>query len=214
MTTISPPDYIYSFTISKEELSNILDTYYKDVISFTSIEKYAKIKNHIIKSYDECINKTYKYVSGEWFRYNIPLGNNTITVHFCITYAHKYMRAFLHNEINICRFSDNVDSDNTKQDIRFSKIDDDCLSYLNIVNTPVFLVPYEYECFRYLVIDGNHRITCAMNNDIKSLNAFIVPTNYLKYLLPNNFEYWIYMLNSFAFHSVNQGAFPPHYQDQ
>lgn len=150
-----------------------------------------KIWKHILLKASK--NISFKTCTGYYFQYPLNLGQETILLHFNI------------NRIQNLSYQ-------TIQDVKLSEISTDYenCSYIysptaefkseHITSeTPIIFCPLPtYYGIRYIVIDGNHRVTAKKSEQLSQIKAInYIPNSQYDFL--NEFEYQLYSFLKFIY---------------
>lgn len=123
------------------------------------------------------------------FHTSLFLGQSEIRLHFNIDEASRLISRHHIRTLYVSDFSESADSG---APIRYSHCDLPTNYPYETCGTPIIIVPYYFGGFRYLVIDGNHRVTARMRSAVKTVPGVILTPIDASSLISSAFERGIY----------------------
>ncbi|MBQ8011435.1 MAG: hypothetical protein IJ265_07780 [Oscillospiraceae bacterium] len=189
MTYIYPDNTYFEFNLDIDAFLSQIDAN-KKAFNIFGINKYIRNwKQAFYNIFESEKNQTYIIPKNQFIE-SIFLSGNEIRLHFSIDKAMKYVPSYNIELIPLNLFTPYPNSSNS---IKFTPINIDPTKHDYTLNdTPIIIVKFALNNFRYLTIDGNHRVTARKEHNIDFIKAVLLSYHDATELLASNFEKAIY----------------------
>lgn len=129
----------------------------------------------------------------ELFQFPIIFGNTTMYVHFWVSRINKVLELYSVSEDNLEKI-DISEFANQDGNICWTATRDNVV----IKSEPIVLAPIKLRNYTTIVIDGNHRITEAIERHVKYVRAITIDENFLieSHLFPTEFDELLYIFHN------------------
>lgn len=129
----------------------------------------------------------------EIFQCEMNYSNMKILLHFRVSIANEIILPFK-SKSQLIPIDEFIRNDG---EFKWTPVDTNVNSYSN-ANDPIIIVPLLNGIHRYLVIDGNHRLTYKTQHNIENINAIVISERTVieRSLFSSDFDKYYYVMNN------------------
>lgn len=180
----------YEPTISISSVTNTLKRFKRGLFSWrynSFVEQWCRTMQHI---YDKEKDKTFVLPNKIWFHKGINLTDSNMKLHFDICMAHAMVKDVEAQTVSILNFSTESEINGA---IEYSDESAELWKHTYENETePVILVPFWFGKAKYLVIDGNHRVSAYRRCGKESIKVKVIDYSTAGKMLATDFERTVY----------------------
>lgn len=171
--------FISQININKKKYSHI-----------DGIEKY--IDNWIsafFNSFNREKSKIFNFTQNRYYYTTIYVSGYELRIHFNIDKALALLNEYPLQRIPLCLFSNNS---RQEAPIKYTEYTSNHKYRYDLCDIPVIIVQYVLDGFRYLLIDGNHRVTAKKLTNQYSVTGIVLTFEDSVSLIQSEFERALY----------------------
>jgi len=187
--------YLNSVFESKLNASSLYNEIMNNYSAYSSLNNFHDYLENwcavMLNAFKTEENKEFIFKGLEQYYTEIIIPNCAIRIHFCISDAKKYICDYDCQSIPLSAFAT---FDNCVATVKYTEVNcDNGFDYSNC-SEPIIAIEYPKDGFRYLVIDGNHRLSFLSKNNIKdSVDVILLSLKDTLSLIHSEFEKSVYL---------------------